>query len=54
MSGTPYLVQAFQEQEVDTFFLHFEKVATTLHWPQEALSEIFLSFSSLTLYRPPR
>ena len=30
------LVPPFQEQEVDKFFLHFEKVATNLHWPVEA------------------
>lgn len=27
------LVPQFHEQEVDKFFLHFEKVATSLHWP---------------------
>ena len=26
----------FREEEVDKFFLHFEKVATTLHWPLES------------------
>jgi len=30
------LVSPFQEQEVDKFFLHFEKVAANLHWPMEA------------------
>ena len=29
------LVPQFHEQEVDKFFLHFEKVATNLHWPPE-------------------
>ena len=30
------LVPQFHEQEVDKFFLHFEKVATNLHWPPES------------------
>ena len=29
------LVPPFQEHEVDDFFLHFEQVATNLHWPSE-------------------
>ena len=28
-------VPQFQEKEVDKFFLHFEKVATSLAWPKE-------------------
>jgi len=28
-------VPQFQEQEVDKYFLHFEKVATSLAWPKE-------------------
>jgi len=30
------LVPPFQVQEVNKFFLHFEKVAANLHWPMEA------------------
>ena len=29
------LVPPFQEKEVDKFFLHFEKIATSLKWPKE-------------------
>ena len=29
------LVPPFQEQEVDIYFLHFEKVAENLNWPKE-------------------
>ena len=29
------LVPPFQEKEVDKYFLHFEKVAENLKWPQE-------------------
>ena len=29
------LVPAFQEKEVDKYFLHFEKVAENLKWPKE-------------------
>ena len=28
-------VPPFQEQEVDKYFLHFEKIATSLEWPRE-------------------
>ena len=28
-------VPPFQEKEVDKYFLHFEKVATSLEWPKE-------------------
>ena len=30
------MVPQFHEEEVDKFSLHFEKLATTLHWPSEA------------------
>ena len=30
------LVPKFQEQEVDKYFLHFEKIATSLTWPNES------------------
>ena len=30
------LMPPFQEQEVENFFLHFEKVAANFHWPMEA------------------
>ena len=30
------LVRPFQQQDVDKFFLHFEKVAANLHWPMKA------------------
>ena len=30
------LIPQFNNEEVDKFFLHFEKVATTLHWLLEA------------------
>ena len=29
------LVPAFQEKEVDKYFLHFEKVAENLKWPKQ-------------------
>ena len=29
------LVPPFQEREVDKYFLHFEKIATSLEWPRE-------------------
>ena len=29
------LVPPFQEKEVDTYFLHFQKVAENLKWPKE-------------------
>ena len=29
------LVPPFQENEVDKYFIHFEKIATSLEWPQE-------------------
>lgn len=29
------LVSAFQEKEVEKYFLHFEKVAQQLKWPEE-------------------
>ena len=29
-------VPLFQEKEVDKYFLHFEKIATSLEWPQDA------------------
>ena len=28
-------VPPFQEKEVDKYFLHFEKIATSLEWPCE-------------------
>lgn len=28
-------VPPFQEKEVDKYFLHFEKVATSLEWPKD-------------------
>jgi len=28
-------VPPFQEAELDKYFLHFEKIATSLHWPTE-------------------
>ena len=34
------LVPPFQEQEVDKFFLHFEKVAANLYWPAEAQNHV--------------
>ena len=37
------LVPQFQEQEVDKFFLHFEKVATSLHWPSESRTMLLQS-----------
>ena len=43
MSRQVRLVPAFQEQEVDKFFLHFEKVATNLHWPRDALTMLLQS-----------
>ena len=30
------LVPPFQKREVDKYFLHFEKIATSLEWPKEA------------------
>jgi len=30
-----HFVPPFQEQEVDKYFLHFEKVATSLNWPRD-------------------
>ena len=29
------LVPPFQEKEVDKYFVHFEKIATSLEWPKE-------------------
>jgi len=29
-------VPPFQETELDKYFLHFEKIATSLNWPAEA------------------
>ena len=29
------LVPPFQEKEVDKYFVHFEKIANSLEWPQE-------------------
>ena len=29
------LVPPFQEKEVDTYFLHFDKVSENLKWPKE-------------------
>ena len=37
------LVPPFQEQEVDKFFRHFEKVAANLHWPAEAKTMLLQS-----------
>ena len=37
------LVTQFHEEEVDKFFLHFEKVATTLHWPLESCTMLLQS-----------
>ena len=37
------LVPPFQEQEVDKFFLHFEKVAANLQWPAEAKTMLLQS-----------
>ena len=37
------LVQPFNEREVDKYFLHFEKVAQTLQWPQESLTMLLQS-----------
>ena len=28
-------VPSFQEKEVDKYFLHYEKIATSLEWPRE-------------------
>ena len=28
-------VPPFQEKEVDKYFLHFEKIASSLEWPSE-------------------
>ena len=35
------LVPPFQEKEVDKYFLHFEKVAENLKWPERALDLTF-------------
>ena len=37
------LVPPFQEQEVDKFFLHFEKVDANLHWPMDARTMLLQS-----------
>ena len=37
------LVPPFQEHEVDKFFLHFEKIATNLHWPSEVQAMLLQS-----------
>ena len=29
-------VPPFQEREVDKYFLHFEKIAASLEWPQDS------------------
>ena len=43
-------VPPFQEAEPDKYFLHFEKIATSLHWPTEVwtllLQSIYLSRKS--------
>ena len=37
------LVPPFQEQNVDQYFLHFEKLATNLKWPKNAWTMLFQS-----------
>ena len=37
------LVPQFHKEEVNKFFLHFEKVATTLHWPLESCTMLLQS-----------
>ena len=43
MSGQLQLIPQFHEGEVDKFFLHFEKVDTTLHWPLESCTMLLQS-----------
>ena len=37
------LVPPFQEKEVDQYFLHFEKIATNLKWPEETWTMLLQS-----------
>ncbi|XP_046543385.1 cytochrome P450 3A41-like [Haliotis rubra] len=37
------LIPLFQENEVDKFFLHFEKLATNLKWPEESWTTLVQS-----------
>ena len=43
VSRQVWLVPPFQEQDIDKFFLHFEKVAANLHWPAEAKTMLLQS-----------
>jgi len=54
-------VPPFQENEVDKYFLHFEKVATSLEWPKDVWtlllqsvlvgkSQISISYITITRY----
>ena len=43
VSRQVWLVPQFHEEEVDKCFLHFEKVATTLHWPTEVCTMLLQS-----------
>ena len=44
MSVNTKFVPPFQEKEVDKYFLHFEKITTSLDWPQDAWMLLLQSF----------
>ena len=46
VSQKVWLVPQFTEQEVDKFFLHFEKVAANLHWPSETHNAVAICSQS--------
>ena len=43
LDGVIWPYKTTPEEDVDKFFLHFDKVATTLHWPSEACTMLLQS-----------